>query len=445
MKSFLFTFLLAIGTCVVPKPPVVIPTTMTIYVEVYDDSIHAKVSNASVRYWFSGDVSTAKTQITDVNGNTAFIVPSSITSSHMWVTAVDYLDTEQHVDATPFKIVQFHLTRRPPPIVPHIPPGMDAPYNANICGMKDSSGEVIFDGNIPDLTDVKRIEWYTLKQKAGLTDVVLAAKGGYRGHYYDLTHNPARLIELGNEARSYGFRVTWFLSSGDQGTSVDIDSYFGSLIDSLAQFHNNSFWTPGWEVVAGGWPSERLNHALDIMNQHLPSTAQIWVHLSDTRPTFNSNPVELNDPWRSWTYGHFEGDKFISEGSCLDDSCASQHTIGKWDGREPDAWSLHTGYNGVPVFGWRVNGLFYQTESGDQLLHPERYPTEYIGHPGYQSRLYEISIRTLIGERGWRKARVCIFETIAEDYWNGRAIEGDAKIIADACKKMGFMEFGNGQ
>jgi hypothetical protein len=440
MKPYLFLALIiaAAGPCV-PKPVVPptppVATTFNVHIQVGLPSAFARLQT-SASNWVTCTM--------DATGHCYVAVPATLTDSYLEVTLDGYLPYGQHVVVSKDVTLVVQLQQRPPP---HIPPPMDAPYNANICGMRDSSGEVMFDGNIPDLSDAKRAEWYTLKQKAGLTDVVLAAKGGYRGHYYDLTRNPARLIELGHEAQSYGFRVTWFLSSGDQGTAVDIDQYFGTLIDALAEFKLNSFWCPGWEVVAGGWTSKDLNHALQVMTYHLPPEAQIWVHLSDTRPTFNSNPVEPTDPWRVWTWGHPDpvNGQLVVEGTCYSDDCKSQCPYGHWDSREVEAWSIQNGYNYEATYGWRVNGLFYQTESGDWLLHPERYPTGYVGHPGYQSRLYEISLRTLIGGRGWRRARVCIFETIAEDYWNGRATEGDAKIIADVLKKMGFTEFGNGQ
>jgi hypothetical protein len=120
MKRLILLLAVVFAACVPYKPPVatppVTPKTMVVYVEVYDDTIHAKVSGVSVKYWFIGEATTAVAQVTNSDGNTSFTVPATTTDSHMWTSGdVTYLESAQHVDAAPFKIVAFHLTRRPPP------------------------------------------------------------------------------------------------------------------------------------------------------------------------------------------------------------------------------------------------------------------------------------------------------------------------------------------
>lgn len=415
-------------------PPVVMPASALVSVTV--TAAGAPVAGATVRIDGWGVVQT------DGAGVARAQVPAALTASHLWVTADGYLEYSEHLDIRGPVLLAVELRRAIP-----VPPGLDAPYRGNICGMRDSDGDVIFDGDIPGVPQSKRLDWYARKRAAGLYDVVLAAKGGYDPRWkFDYTRNPAKLLELWREATAQGFRVTWFLSSGDSHTAGDIDDYFGTLIDALAETHLKAFWTPAWEPVPGGWTSADLNHALQVMTAHLPAGAVIAVHLGDTRPTFNSNPVEPDDPWRVWSWGVLDDKGELRvQGTCDNDRCRSEHPVGRWDGREPDAWSLRSGYNGVPTFGWRVGMLLYQTESGGPLLRARDYPDRtYPEHPGYLARLYEISIRTLTGGRGWRPARVVLFESIAWDYYNGYATEADGARIAAEVAALGFTEFGNG-
>ena len=397
-RLLLFTFFFA--ACVPIKPPIAAPPApkmMSVHIQVMVEGIGLAGARA--------DVQTAVTPPTwascsaDAAGHCYVVVPSTLRDSSLRVTAEGYLDAEQHIDARPDLTVTVQLQKRPPPIV-----SLDAPILANFCGQRLANGEPIFDIYLAAWDKAKRDETYAIKHAAGLTHIILSAKGDYHGtNPFDFTREPARLVALIKEVMANGFRVVLFLSSGDGGTGDDADAYFGFLLDSMQGYQDECHLVPGWEVVRGGWTTRQFMRAVEVIAAHVKPTTPIWFHGSDGRATFASYPLEADDP----TYGD-----------------------------EAGAWR-------TPV-GKRLTGLLYQSESGRALLHADNEPLDYLGQRGWRGRATEVIMRIGRGERGWAMKRVVAFELTSEDYYNGRATDADVTRIADEAAALGFTEFGNG-
>lgn len=98
-------------------PPVVEPPTMTVSIEVVDAATQAGLPDATVRYWFAGpSPDSAVSATTDAHGRVVFVVPASVTASHLWISVEGYLPAEQHVDARPGLLVRVLLAAEPPPL-----------------------------------------------------------------------------------------------------------------------------------------------------------------------------------------------------------------------------------------------------------------------------------------------------------------------------------------
>jgi hypothetical protein len=305
----------------------------------------------------------------------------------------------RHVDALPNVIVKWTLQKTIPD-----PPPLDSPHLGNFCGKMTPWGDVSFDIFLAVWTPEQRQWVYADKRADGLNRIYLAAKGDYHGtNPFDFTRNPAGLAALMAEVRANGFIPVVFLSSCDGGTGGDADAYFGSLLDGLGAVRDQAEYVPGWECVKGGWTTKQLMHSVEVISAHVAPTTPIWFHGSDGRGTFASYPLEADDPT---------------------------------GGDEPGAWR-------TPV-GQRLTGLLYQSESGRPLLKADEEPLDYLGQRGWRGRAKEVLMRVQDGERGWIKKRVVLFESVAEDFYNGRATAADVTRLANEGKALGFKEFGNG-
>jgi len=297
---------------------------------------------------------------------------------------------------------------------------------ANFLGHRDRRGLPFMDQFLPLLSTQDQDWIFNLKRDQGITHILLCttahtqeyyptavARGLVPGSYTQLTdwrENPDAIRRNLDLVEQAGFHPILWLSSGDRGTGREVKTLWPRLLPKLTDYATRVVWGPGYEVVGtgGGWSSRELSDGLICLHDHFGDDATIFVHLTDRGYGFNSWPVESDDPWQ--------------------------------DGM--DSWITHGGQY--------VTGLFYQTESGDELFHPEHYPVDpaagpdYAPYPGYKKQLYELSQRTLVGGRGWRKAVVCIGETIAEDFWHGRCTEDDMRPITRFCRSLGYSSFGNG-
>lgn len=389
-----------------PKPEA--PASMSVHIQVLDATGDG-VSGATVRLQTSRVPEVWVTMQAGQDGHAIATAPASLVDSHLEVAADGFEPVSRHVDVARDVTLTVQLQRRPPPDVIPAPPSNDAPMRANFCGMRDPvTGEVMFTIFVADpaMPLEQRLRWYRLQREAGLTHWVLAVKGGYRGiHEFDWSRQPERMLSLIREVFSQGFKPVIFLSSGDRGTEVDIDGYFAAFLDAMRPIAADCWWLPGWEVVGPGghWRSIHLSHALEVMDAHLPAAALVWVHLVDNRITGASHPVEDDDPWQ---------------------------------GDELSFWRGHGGQ--------RAAGLLFQTVSGRALLQADAEPLGYLGERGYRNDVKEAWARLPIGGHGWKRVRLVLFESVAEDYYAGRATDADVTRIADECAGLGVTEWGNG-
>ena len=300
--------------------------------------------------------------------------------------------------------------QRHPPTPPAPPrPPLSAPIQANFCGATAPWGEPIFDIWLATWAASTRQAIYTIKRAAGLTDIALSveARNGYHGaHAFDWSREPGQVVALVQEVQAAGFNVELFLSSGDGETGETIDEYFPTILQALSAVDPIRI-VPAWEPVVGGWTSAQLSHAMQVIHQLAPQH-ELWVHLSPTRACGSSHPIEPDDPWQ---------------------------------GDEAGFWRSHGGEF--------ATGLLYETEHGGPLLYPANFPNQspddpnYAKYPGYLGRLYEIAIRALVGGRGWRQTRVCVWETGAMDFFNLGCTGTDLRRIKAQCQALGYTEFGN--
>jgi hypothetical protein len=317
-----------------------------------------------------------------------------------WVVAFSHGLTGEQVRANVQASAEY-VALHTAPVIP-APVALSAPIKANFCGHRTPWGEVCFDIFLADWNESQRQQVYAQKRALGLTHVVLAAQGGYRDqHVFDWTQQPARLAALIQDVLAAGLRPILALSSGDGGTGDHLE-YLGPLLDGLGTLARECHLFPAWECVKGGWTSKQLADCLATIYRHVPD-ASVWFHGSDGRACGSSNPVEADDPWH---------------------------------GDEPGFWRA----NG----GDKLIGLLYQTESGRVLLQADDEPLDYLGQRGWRGRATEVLMRCQDGQRGWRPIRVCCFESVAEDYFAGRANEVDVARLAREARMLGFREFGNG-
>jgi hypothetical protein len=403
-RIVLLAFAACLGAC--------LPQGGTVNVEHPGMVVHVEVSDAvtgtplvaTVKYWTAGLEANAPRCTTSAAGTCDFLISAATKDSHMWVASEGYLAQDRHVTAGPGIIIKWLLVKPPPPLPE--PVGPDAPWKANFCGSREpwEGGGPLFDIFLATYTTEQRQQVYVQKRSEGLNRIVLAAKGDYHGtRPFDYSHNPTALAALMQEVRAAGFRPVVFLSSGDGGTGGDADAYFGSLLDGLGPVKDQADYSPCWECVKGGWTTNQFMHAVDVIAAHVAPTTPIWFHGSDGRGTFASYPLEADDPT---------------------------------GGDEPGAWKTPTGK--------RLAGLLYQSESGRVLLQADQEPLDYLGQRGWRGRATEVVMRVQDGQRGWVKKRVVLFESVAEDYYNGRATDSDVMRIATEGLGLGFREFGNG-
>ena len=324
---------------------------------------------------------------------------------------VNSLNLRQSMDASQFedwlKTTEEYKNKPvpKPPIPKPTRASLAEPIKANFCGKDTPWGTKNFDIFLPCYTAEQRLLLYQDKLADGLNTLVLSVEGDYHGlNPFDFTKDFDSLKNLILEVQAAGLNVILFMASGDTGSDEGIETYFGGLLRYLCAVPDLRI-VPAFEPVVGGWSSNRLSDAMVTIGNYLQPGWELWVHLSPTRASGSSNPVESTDPWQGDEAGFFRSDG-----------------------------------------GQFVTGLLYQTEHGSALTNPPSHPNlpDYPNYPGYLGRLYEISIRALVGGRGWRKTRVCVFETIAYDYFNNNLSPDYAKEVVKQCKALGYTDFGNG-
>jgi hypothetical protein len=279
---------------------------------------------------------------------------------------------------------------------------------ANFCGAKDQSGRVIFDPFISGQSGADREDWYQRKRAAGLTHVVVQPAVSYPGAPYaapDLRSDPQGWRALLLDVLGHGFVPVVMMTSGDPGTAREITDtvWPAQLLDAAADLVPWCIWCQGWET-GGGWRASEVSAALRWQQTHLPGGV-IAFEAQPGRWTGASYPVEPDDPWQ---------------------------------GDELGFWRSHGG-EGIDVF-------LYETAHGSALL---QEPCDPADDGCWLNRWHDGVIRLGAGYAGWRIVPICLWETVAYDYWHGQASDADAGRIAAAGDALAAaagvrVTFGNG-
>jgi hypothetical protein len=87
---------------------------MLVTIAVVDATSQAAIGGALVRYWITGATpADALSEVADVSGRAVFVVPASLTDSHVFVSAAGYVSADQHIDALPGLEVRVALSLPP--------------------------------------------------------------------------------------------------------------------------------------------------------------------------------------------------------------------------------------------------------------------------------------------------------------------------------------------
>jgi hypothetical protein len=299
-------------------------------------------------------------------------------------------------------------------------PGRDdvVDIRANFCNLKDSKGRVIFGPTITGLPDDERAEWYAKQREAGSTHCVLTP-GNPGVAPYEGSIPMLKLVDKPQEFRKFvlealrttsasgkGFCPIIILDEGEgEGSPRQrMDRYWPALIDAIRDLLDYVIVVPGWELIkASPWTSTDYSYALGKL--HGLRVVHLWAHFSPNRWAGSSNPVEKDDPWRGDAAGFWKS----SGGEFLEGILYQSDPLR--DGSNPNCDPASTRC-------WLNGWTFGVTRLGT-------------------------------GSDGWRKVRICLFESIAHTYYRGQASGELGRDMATAAQKVAqrhgvSVGFGNG-
>jgi len=313
------------------------------------------------------------------------------------------------------KIAMVKVVVEPPK--PARPTGEDVLHVlANFCNLRDRYGRVIFGPTITGLPLAERMDWYARQRDAGSTHCVLTPGSPDATDYEGsvpmpkLLANPMEFRKFVLEAletpsaSGKGFCPIIIIDEGHRDPRARIDAYWSNLIDAIRDLLDHCIIVPGWELIKESqWRSSDYSYALKAL--HSFGVIHLWAHLSLSRASGASNPLEADDPWQ---------------------------------GSEQGFWKEHGGEY--------LEGLLYQADPLRDGDNPNCDPTD---DNCWLNRLEDVIPRIGNGMNGWRVVRLCLFENIAYHYYRGRASNTLVRDMATAGKKMADrygvkMGFGNG-
>ncbi len=291
----------------------------------------------------------------------------------------------------------------PPPPGPGAPrPTADDVTNVrcNFCNISDSQNRPIFSVFYPGLSAADRADWLAKERAAGGTHYTIAAEWSYPDYWApsgNMLNNPQALravvLEVLNapSATGRGFVPILFLDGGGPNPRTRIDAYWANIINTLRDLLPYMIIVPGWELIAASaWTSADMSYGLKALGAlNVPN---LWVHLSQGRASFASNPVEPDDPWH---------------------------------GAEKDCWYTHGGEF--------ATGFLYQSYT---VRNGDNVNCDPANDECWLNRWADVVPRIGNGMNGWRQMPFALFEGPAYYFIRGECSSQLAREWAKAGKSL---------
>ena len=293
---------------------------------------------------------------------------------------------------------------------------------SSFCNLTDAKGRVVFTPNLLQLwlsDDFDGLtEWIQLLRADGATHVVVAPLVQYQPSPFppaDLRTNPA---EFGAFLQFLldvcGFAPIVLLSEGDDAHVADPREAFLSVLKPLAEF---CLWVPsGWEPA---WKSSDTSRAIQRARLILGPTASLWFHSRPERATgasyLGSILISQATPQGAKVkYTFIDPTDGLEKKYLIEDD-------DPWEGEEIDFWKSHGGE--------QLAGLLFQTGHGTYVT---KGLCDVSSLACWLNRWDEVVSRLGTGYKGWRIVQLCLFETVAMDYYHGKCSSHDARVVASA-------------
>ncbi len=330
----------------------------------------------------------------------------------------------------------------PPPPLPSFP---DPPsrerrlaVRADFCNLWDAKGRPMFSPFLGSLPLEDRRDWYARFHAERDTHVVLAWEYGYAPYeqQYGLAkrnfnEHENEFCALVSEVIHDGFVPIVFLSGDGILDQAVIRRRVGALTAPV-DVRSHCVWLLGWELVKGNLTSKQFNECNLTLADAIGPEAILGCHLSPSRLSFSSHPVEPDDPWH--------GDEM----ACWNSGCGPRFDVFLAQFVAAREWDLDE-------FGqeaWEDSAI----EMATRVLPPG---TPMPGAKGHRWRDKDRNVRVHTGVAGapngpyWFGQRptraVCAFESPA--YWaiRNRSTPMFIRHVAQRLQSFGYTSFGNGQ
>lgn len=232
---------------------------------------------------------------------------------------------------------------------------------ANFCNIYDSTGKAIFSAFLP-VANVD--DWLKCLVAAGSTHVVFSPECAYNDYMppFDWRGEPDRFAALVKQvsetkgANGKALTPILFMDNGDPNPMPRLRQYWPNLAASIAKagVMDRCIVVPAWEPVVGGYTSNEMSQALQMMHQLFAGAIMAW-HGSPTRWVGSSWPVEPDDPWQGAESEFYKahGGEFID--LVLYQAQADSIDAPNCDPAQEDCW-LNRWADGVVRVGGGLNG-----------------------------------------------------------------------------------------
>jgi hypothetical protein len=253
-------------------------------------------------------------------------------------------------------------------------------------------------------------EWIAREKAAGGTHYTFSIESGYHDMYGEIVnfYEAGRMgewISTLDRVLHSGLIPVIMLTSGNEYPG---EQYLKDLVKSIpSTYYDKCIWVCGWECVKGSWSSAEYHRGNLALREALGPTPIMGCHLSTTRPSFASHPIESDDPWH---------------------------------GDEMGCWRDHWGPNGHP---FKV--FMFQSE-----VVSEGEPFDPSAPESWGERAKEVADRFLglPGAPDWfaglQRPTLIWFEATAYEFIRGKSDGEWARKVARDAQSLGYQGFGNG-
>jgi hypothetical protein len=172
-----------------------------------------------------------------------------------------------------------------------------------------------------------------------------------------------------------------------------------------SSYYPRGVWCPGFEPVKGAWSSKNLSDALRKVRTAIGQENLLAVHLSPSRASFSSNPIESDDPWGG-------------------DEIACWYSNG---GEQPDLFLYQSS---VPAEG------VYDHGPDGWCTRAKEVADRFLGKPG--------SPDWFTRSRAHGRPTLIWMEATAYSFIRGQSSSAWAREVAGYAQTLGYQGFGNG-